>query len=63
MSLGLGEAEVIARIAEHKRQKLVRQIGGIFDTRSLGYKSSLVAMRVRPDRLEAAAQVVNGIPA
>jgi len=61
-ALGLGEAEIIARIALHKRQKLVRQIGGIFDTRSLGYQSSLVAMRVRPDRLEAAARVVNEHP-
>ena len=55
-ALGLAEAEVIARLGEHKRQRLIRQIGGIFDTRSLGYQSSLVAMRVRPDRLEAAAQ-------
>jgi DNA-binding Lrp family transcriptional regulator len=61
-ALGLAEAEVIARLGEYKRQRLLRQIGGIFDTRSLGYQSSLVAMRVRPDRLEAAARVVNGHP-
>jgi DNA-binding Lrp family transcriptional regulator len=61
-ALGLAEVEVIARLGEYKRQRLLRQIGGIFDTRSLGYQSSLVAMRVRPDRLEAAARVVNGHP-
>ena len=61
-ALGLAEAEVIARLGEYKRQRLLRQIGGIFDTRSLGYQSSLVAMRVRPDRLETAAQVVNQHP-
>jgi DNA-binding Lrp family transcriptional regulator len=60
--LGLTEAEVISRLGEHKRQKIVRQIGGIFDTRSLGYKSSLVAMRVRPEHVDRAAQVVNGHP-
>jgi DNA-binding Lrp family transcriptional regulator len=59
---GFDEAEVIARLAEYKRQRIVRQIGGIFDTRSLGYQSSLVAMRVHPERLEAAAEVVNGHP-
>jgi siroheme decarboxylase len=61
-SLGLTEADIISRIALHKRQTLIRQIGGIFDTRSLGYRSSLVAMRVRPDRVEAAARVVSAHP-
>jgi DNA-binding Lrp family transcriptional regulator len=60
--VGLPEAEVITRLGEHKRQKIVRQIGGIFDTRSLGYKSSLVAMRVGPEQLDRAAQVVSGHP-
>lgn len=58
----LGEMEVLARLADYKRQRVVRQIGGIFDTRSLGYKSSLVAMRLRPERLEAAASTVNEHP-
>src|SRR5512143_26065 len=60
--LGLTEAEVLARLVKHKCQKIVRQIGGIFDTRSLGYVSSLVAMRVRPERVDQAAEVVNGHP-
>ncbi len=60
--IGLSEGEVIARLGEHKRRRIVRQIGGIFDTRSLGYQSSLVAMRVRPERLDRAAEVVNGHP-
>jgi siroheme decarboxylase len=60
--LGLTEAEVITRLGEHRRQKIVRQIGGIFDTRSLGYQSSLVAMRVRPEHVDRAAEVVNGHP-
>lgn len=60
--LGLPEAEVIARLDALARQKIVRQIGGIFDTRSLGYKSSLVAMRVPPGQLDRAADVVNGHP-
>lgn len=58
----LAEGEVIDRIAQLKQRKIIRQISAIFDTRSLGYKSSLVAMRVQPDRLDAAAAVVNGHP-
>jgi DNA-binding Lrp family transcriptional regulator len=61
-SMDLTESEVIARIVTLKQQKVIRQISAIFDTRSLGYKSSLVAMKVQPERLEAAAQVVNGHP-
>lgn len=60
--LGLTEADVIRRIDILKQQRVVRQISAIFDTRSLGYKSSLVAMRVPPDRLDQAALVVNAHP-
>jgi len=62
VSLDLTETEVLGRIADLKQQKVIRQISAIFDTRSLGYKSSLVAMKVQPEMLEAAAQVVNGHP-
>jgi siroheme decarboxylase len=61
-TLGLGEAETCDRIAALRRARIIRQIGGIFDTRSLGYKSSLVAMRVAPERLEAAVRVINAHP-
>lgn len=61
-SLSLGEAQVIDRIAALKERRIVRQISAIFDTRSLGYRSSLVAMRVPPERLEAAAAAVNSHP-
>ena len=60
--VGLPEDEVIARLDGLRRQAVLRQIGGIFDTRSLGYKSSLVAMRVPSDRVDEAAEVVNGHP-
>jgi len=61
-ALGLGEAEVIQRIEALKRARIIRQIGGIFDTRSLGYQSSLVAMRVPAERLDAAAAAVSSHP-
>ena len=60
--LGLSEDEIIVRIRDLKSARVIRQIGAIFDTRSLGYQSSLVAMRVAAPRLDAAAAVVNGHP-
>ena len=61
-SLGTGEAEVIERLAKAKASGVLRQVSAIFDTNALGYKSSLVAMRIPPDRLLQAARVINSHP-
>ena len=61
-SLGLEEKEVIQRITRLKEAQIIRSIGPVFDSRSLGYKSTLVAMRVPDERLEEAAQMVNEHP-
>jgi siroheme decarboxylase len=60
--LGLSETAVIARVAELKRQNILRQVSAIFDTRKIGYRSSLVAAQVPPERLTQAARVVNEHP-
>jgi len=61
-SLGLAEEDVISRMRALKAGRIVRQISAIFDTKSLGYKSSLVAMRVDPARITEAARVINEHP-
>lgn len=60
--VGVSETEVIGRIAALKDAKIIRQIGAIFDTHSLGYRSSLVAMRVPAPGEDEAAEVVNRHP-
>ncbi len=60
--LGLGEAEVISRLDELKRQNVVRQISAIFDTRRLGYKTTLVAMAYELERLHQGALFINRHP-
>jgi DNA-binding Lrp family transcriptional regulator len=60
--LGLSETAVIARVAELKRQNILRQVSAIFDTRKIGYRSSLVAAQVPSERLTQAARVVNEHP-
>src|ERR1035437_4669419 len=60
--LGLGEDDVLARLKRLKNEKIIRQISAIFDTRSLGYASSLVAARVNPEHVDAAAAVLNAHP-
>jgi DNA-binding Lrp family transcriptional regulator len=60
--LGLPEDEVIARVGALKQSRVLRQVSAIFDTRKIGYRSSLVAMRVAPQRLPEAARVINEHP-
>lgn len=60
--LQVPEAEVMARIQSLKDRHVVRQISAIFDTRRLGYKSVLVAMRFPPDKLDAGARLINEHP-
>ena len=60
--LELSEADVIARVGALKQAKILRQVSAIFDTRKIGYRSSLVAMKVAPDRIHKAARVINEHP-
>lgn len=53
---------VKSRLKRLKQSGIIRQTGAIFDTRRLGYKSSLVAMEVDPERLEDVALQVNRHP-
>lgn len=59
---GLSEDETLRRIQALKDGKVIRQISAIFDTRSLGYASSLVAARIAPEKIDAAVAVINSHP-
>ena len=43
--------EVKTRLTKMKRKGVLRQLSAIFDTRKLGYTSSLVAMEIEADKL------------
>ncbi len=60
--LGVDEATVRDRVARVKHAGVLRQLSAIFDTRALGYGSSLVAARVDPDRADVAAAVISAHP-
>ena len=60
--LGISEPEVRDRIGAVKQLGILRQLSAIFDTRALGYGSSLVAAKVDPDRIDDAAEAINGHP-
>jgi DNA-binding Lrp family transcriptional regulator len=60
--IGSTEDEVMRRVTEMKRKNVIRQTSAIFDTRALGYKSTLVAMKFDPAALDAGAEVINAHP-
>ena len=60
--LGVTETEVIDRLRAVKDEGVLRQLSAIFDTRALGYTSALIAAKVDPEQIDAAAEIINGHP-
>ena len=60
--LGLAEEEVIRRVKEMKSVGVIRRIGGSFDSKRLGFFSTLCAAKVPPDKLDMFNKVINAYP-
>src|ERR671921_1363456 len=60
--VGIAGDEVIRRTEMLKRSRVIRQISAIFDTRVLGYESSLVAAQIPAERLAEGAKAINSHP-
>ena len=54
--------DIISMVQELKDEKIIRQTSAIFDTKRLGYKSSLVAFKVKEDNIDSASQIINAHP-
>lgn len=62
LHLGITEEEVISRLRKMRDEGLIRRIGAIFDSRALGYTSTLCAMAIPEERLAETAQIINSYP-
>jgi DNA-binding Lrp family transcriptional regulator len=60
--LGISENEVLAILQEQKKENIIRQISAIFDTKRLGYTSSLVAFKITEDKIDSAVKIINSHP-
>ncbi|DAB40510.1 MAG TPA: AsnC family protein [Sulfurovum sp. UBA12169] len=56
------EEEVIGLVQNLKEQKIIRQTSAIFDTKRLGYASSLVAFKVPKDTIDKVSGLINAHP-
>ncbi len=57
--LGVLEEEVIRRIRAIMESGEIRRLGASFDSRQLGYTSTLCAAHVPPEKLETAVAAIN----
>lgn len=58
LQLGIDSDEVVHRIEQLKAKGVIRQISPVLDARSLGYQTTLVAMRVAESQLDGAEQLI-----
>jgi len=56
------EDEILTMVQKLKDEKIIRQTSAIFDTKRLGYKSSLVAFKVDEAKIDEAAEIINAHP-
>jgi len=54
-----GASDVIARVSAMRESGSIRRLGAVFDSRRLGYWSTLVAARLPEERLEEVAATVS----
>jgi DNA-binding Lrp family transcriptional regulator len=60
--LGISGDEVIERVKRLKEKGIIRRIGAVFESRALGFTSTLCAARVPEEKIRAFADVVNSYP-
>jgi DNA-binding Lrp family transcriptional regulator len=60
--LDMSEDEVLEILQEQKKGNIIRQTSAIFDTKRLGYKSSLVAFRIPSQKISDAVKIINSHP-
>ncbi|MDY0052983.1 MAG: Lrp/AsnC family transcriptional regulator [Aliarcobacter sp.] len=56
------EDEVLRILQEEKENKIIRQTSAIFDTKKLGYTSSLVAFEIAEQNIDDAVLILNSHP-
>ena len=61
-NLELTEEGLIEAVKSLKERNYLRRVGGIFNSRPLGYLSTLCAAKVPPDKLEAFGAAVSSCP-
>jgi DNA-binding Lrp family transcriptional regulator len=60
--LGIEAEELLQRVKKLKKEGYIRRLGGVFRSSRLGYKSTLVALKVEEDNFYQVAEIINQHP-
>jgi DNA-binding Lrp family transcriptional regulator len=60
--LQMSEESVLEILQSEKKANIIRQTSAIFDTKRLGYKSSLVAFKIPQEKIAQAVAIINEHP-
>lgn len=60
--LQCSEEEILERVKKLKKDGIIRRIGGNFNSRSLGFTTTLCAAKVPDDKIKAFVEFVNRYP-
>jgi DNA-binding Lrp family transcriptional regulator len=60
--LHMQESEVLEILQNEKKNNIIRQTSAIFDTKRLGYTSSLVAFEIAQENIDKAVEIINAHP-
>jgi DNA-binding Lrp family transcriptional regulator len=58
--LHVSEEEIIRRLGRLKDAGVIRRLGAVFDSRRVGYKGTLCALKVPPEQISEVAAIING---
>ena len=61
-ALGISESEAFQRVNRLRETGVIRRLGGVFDSRQLGYVSTLCAVSVPDHLIPQAAALINPLP-
>ncbi|MBU1044251.1 MAG: Lrp/AsnC family transcriptional regulator [Candidatus Omnitrophica bacterium] len=57
--LGISPEQLLSKIDKLKQKKTIRRIGAVASAAHLGYKSMLIAARIKPEAVEKIAEFIN----
>jgi len=62
LAVGTTEEDAFDRIQSLRQEGIIRRLGGVFDSRRLGYFSTLCAAKVPEEKIPILAKLLEGIP-
>ena len=61
-AVGTTEEDAFRRIQRFRQEGIIRRLGGVFDSRRLGYYSTLCTAKVPEEKIPALAKLLEGMP-